>query len=367
MKAAEGAKDLMLSDRSSGQKKFESLLAKHPGDGMVLFQRALAYESLGEIDLAIGDIRRAKALFPKTEWKQLADNVFSRLMAAQDAPVLKSATSFHRKKKESSRKKQTKSPKRRRVWVVHGRDIRLRAGMFIFLQSIGLQPLDFLEARKRTKKSSPYVGEILDSAFKDAQAVVVLLTPDDEARLKSELQGPSEPSHEVSLTGQARPNVLFEAGMAFMSHPDRTILVQFGEVRPFTDIGGKHIIHMDNSTPKRHELASRLEDAGCPVDWKRVEWHTAGDLNPKRSIDNLTAGQGGQGKLASENDDTVVRGRVREALEDKRFTWRTLAAIAAAAGVSEERAAEILRADPQVKFGRNSKRQALVGLLFRVE
>src|SRR5258707_2273891 len=130
MKAAERAKDLMLSDRSSGQKKFESLLAKHAGDGMVLFQRALAYESLGEIDLAIGDIRRAKALFPKTEWKQLADNVLSRLMSAQDAPVLKSATSFRKKKKESSRKKQTKSSKRRRVWIVHGRDVRLRAGMF---------------------------------------------------------------------------------------------------------------------------------------------------------------------------------------------------------------------------------------------
>lgn len=170
--------------------------------------------------------------------------------------------------------------KARRVWVVHGRDDRLRRGLFDFLRSIGLEPLEFSEARKRTGKPMPYIGEILDAAFQHAQAVVVLLTPDDEARLRTDLQKDGDPDHERVLCGQARPNVLFEAGMALVSHPDRTILVQIGNVRPFSDVAGRHIVHMDDSTEKRQELASRLEDAGCPANLVGTDWHKAGDMKP---------------------------------------------------------------------------------------
>ena len=168
--------------------------------------------------------------------------------------------------------------KARRVWVVYGRDERLRSGMFTFLRALGLEPVEFLEARKFTGDPSPYVGEILEAAFERAQAVVVLLTPDDEARLRPDLQRPTDPPYEKSLMGQARPNVLFEAGMAFMSHPGRTVIVQIGEVRPFSDIAGKHIIYMDGSTEKRQELANRLIDAKCLVKLTGTDWHTSGDL-----------------------------------------------------------------------------------------
>jgi predicted nucleotide-binding protein len=172
------------------------------------------------------------------------------------------------------------TPEPQGVWVIHGRDERLRRGLFDFLRNIGLHPLEFSEARRLTGKPMPYVGEILEAAFAHAQAVVVLLTPDDEARLRPDLQSPSDLSYEKNLTGQARPNVLFEAGMAFISHPDRTILVQIGEVRPFSDVAGRHIVHLDNSTQKRQDLANRLLDAGCSVKLSGTDWHNAGDLNP---------------------------------------------------------------------------------------
>src|SRR5262249_42196614 len=111
----------------------------------------------------------------------------------------------------------------RRVWVVHGRDERLRTGLFSFLRSIGLEPLEFGQARALTKKPMPCVGEILEVAFEHAQAVLVLLTPDDQARLRADLVRDSDPAYEKDLTGQARPNVLFEAGMALISHRDQTI------------------------------------------------------------------------------------------------------------------------------------------------
>ena len=46
--------------------------------------------------------------------------------------------------------------------------------------------------------------------------------PDDEARLKTKFRIASDASYEKDLTGQPRPNVLFEAGRAFGSHPDDT-------------------------------------------------------------------------------------------------------------------------------------------------
>jgi predicted nucleotide-binding protein len=168
----------------------------------------------------------------------------------------------------------------KRVFVVHGRDLRLRDGAFAFLRTLGLEPLEWTKAIQLTGKASPYIGEILDAAFGYAQAVVVLLTPDDEARLRHDLVEPHDPQHEKELTGQARPNVLFEAGMAFASHADRTVLVQFGNLRPFSDIAGRHAVRMDNSAQKRHELAIKLRTAGCLIDQDGTDWQTAGDLSP---------------------------------------------------------------------------------------
>ena len=171
------------------------------------------------------------------------------------------------------------SAKARKVLVVHGRDNRLRKGMFSYLRAIGLDPIEWGKAIALTQKASPYIGEVLDAAFKHAQAVVALLSPDDEAKLRSDLLASDDPPFEKVLTGQARPNVLFEAGMAFASHPDKTVLVQLGTVRPFSDIAGRHVVKMDNSVAKRQELALRLRTAGCSVDLDGTEWHTAGDFS----------------------------------------------------------------------------------------
>jgi predicted nucleotide-binding protein len=178
--------------------------------------------------------------------------------------------------------------RKRTVFVVHGRDERLRSGMFDFIRSLDLKPLEWTEAVGLTGKAAPYVGEILEAAFSHAQAVVVLFTPDDEAQLRVELRGTNELAHEIQLTPQARPNVLFEAGMAMASHPQQTLFVQFGEIRPFSDVGGRHMIRMDNSTKKRQDLAQRLEQAGCSVNQKGTDWQTAGDLNPPNILSSVS-------------------------------------------------------------------------------
>lgn len=150
--------------------------------------------------------------------------------------------------------------------------------MFVFLRSINLNPIEWTQAIKLTGKASPYVSEILDAAFREAAAVVVLLSPDDDAKLKTRFLKPSDPTYEKKLTGQARPNVLFEAGMAFGRNPDSTVLVQIGELRPFSDVGGRHVLHLSDSTESRQEFITKLANAGCNVDASGTDWHTDGDF-----------------------------------------------------------------------------------------
>lgn len=154
--------------------------------------------------------------------------------------------------------------------------------MFAFLRAIGLRPIEWSQAVQATGQGSPYIGEILDVAFQRAQAVVVLMTPDEVAYLRSEYSiDPNEA--DVNPAAQARPNVLFEAGMAMGRNSDRTILVEHGTVRPFSDVAGRHAIRLDNSPSSRKELAQRLRTAGCPVDLTGADWMTIGDLSPPAS------------------------------------------------------------------------------------
>ena len=164
------------------------------------------------------------------------------------------------------------------MFVVHGRNTRAARELFTFLRSLGLQPIQWVQAIRGTGQATPYVGTILDSAFRDAAAVVVLLTPDDEARLRTPFRKGNDPAYERRLTGQARPNVLFEAGRAFGHKPDNTVLVEMGDVRPFSDVAGRHVVHLSNDPTSRQELATKLANAGCEVDTSGSDWLNAGDL-----------------------------------------------------------------------------------------
>ena len=171
------------------------------------------------------------------------------------------------------------------VFVVHGRNEKARTALFEFLRSISLHPVEWSEAVQATGKASPYIGDILNTAFSRAHAVVVLLTPDDEARLREPWQGENEPPHEIELSGQTRPNVLFEAGMAMGRDEDRTVLVEIGHIRPFSDIAGRHTVRLDNTSQRRQQLAKRLEAAGCPVNLNGTDWHSAGDFDAALKLD----------------------------------------------------------------------------------
>ncbi len=55
--------------------------------------------------------------------------------------------------------------------------------MFEFVRSINLDPKEWSEVLAETGKGTPLIAEALDALFRSVQAVVVLITGDDLARL----------------------------------------------------------------------------------------------------------------------------------------------------------------------------------------
>lgn len=174
-----------------------------------------------------------------------------------------------------------KTNKDKVVFVVRGRNDKAKDAMCEFLRSIGLFPLLFEEAVIKSGKTSPYIGEVLETAFSLAQAVVVLMTPDDEGQLRRPLRRIHELTYETELTPQPRMNVVFEAGMAMGIAKNRTVLVELGNLRPFSDISGRHRVMLDNSIEKRKDLIGRLQNAGCSVDLTKDDYQDVGDFDLK--------------------------------------------------------------------------------------
>jgi len=174
----------------------------------------------------------------------------------------------------------------RNVFVVHGRNDEARRAMFEFLRSVGLNPMEWDSMVKLKGEGTPHPRDVILKGFAVAHAVVVLLTPDDEAQLKDELRGSHEEEYETTLTGQPRQNVLVEMGIALGTHLERTIIVEIGKLRPISDVTGLHTVRMDGSEEARNRLVTRLQTAGCPASKDGSDWLRAGDFRAVAS--NIT-------------------------------------------------------------------------------
>lgn len=171
------------------------------------------------------------------------------------------------------------------VFVVHGRDAKLRDAMYELLGALGLKAQEWGHAIRRAARGrggNPYVNDAVTKIMEEAQAIVVMLSPDDEVKLKDQFVTKNERSTEGKLRGQARPNVIFETGIAIGTHHRKTVIVQVGDMKPFTDIGGMHILHLTGTDRSRHDFANRLEDLGCKIDRGGDHWLRAGDFTPTR-------------------------------------------------------------------------------------
>ena len=167
---------------------------------------------------------------------------------------------------------------RRGVFIIHGRNETARMAIWDFLKAIGLEPIPWEAAVKATGAGSPYIGQILDAALDRANAVISLMTPDEEVILKKDMRRWDDSPAETTPSGQARPNVIFETGMALAKFQERTIVVSVGNPKTFSDITGRHTIRLSDTEDCRRALAQRLETAGCPVKLTGSGWQQAGDF-----------------------------------------------------------------------------------------
>ncbi|HSZ28152.1 MAG TPA: TIR domain-containing protein, partial [Pseudonocardiaceae bacterium] len=157
---------------------------------------------------------------------------------------------------------------RKAVMVIYGHDLQAKDALFDWLRAIGLQPREWNQLITGTGAASPYIGQVLDHAFEQAQAVIALFTPDEHV-----LPAGAAPGDPDIWRLQARPNVLIEAGMALVTHPARTVLVLLGPQELPSDLAGRHYIRLSPADPAPlHDLASRLQRAGCDTDTTGTDW-----------------------------------------------------------------------------------------------
>jgi len=160
----------------------------------------------------------------------------------------------------------------RKVFIVHGRNLRARDAMVQFLHALHLDPLIWEQAVTLTGKTAPTTLEVVKAGLQAACAIVLLLTPDEQTQLREQFVKPGD-SNQPEF--QPRPNVIFEAGMALVLAPERTILVRLGKTREISDIAGINYIPLSNAPESRRALAMRLQRAGCNADL------TGNYLNPQ--------------------------------------------------------------------------------------
>jgi predicted nucleotide-binding protein len=168
----------------------------------------------------------------------------------------------------------------KRVFVIYGQNTDAHHQMLMFLRALKLDPRDFDEVA-RELGTSPSIFDVVLHGMSQAAGVVALFTPDEWAVLRPE-HDPERRTGDSSRRWQARPNVIFEAGMALGTDRKRTILVKLGpDVSLFSDVSGMLYVALDNTPKKRNALRDMLEAAGCTPDMKtsaHLSVESAGDF-----------------------------------------------------------------------------------------
>ena len=153
--------------------------------------------------------------------------------------------------------------KNKKVFVVTGRDEKLRLSIFSLLRALKLEPMEWIDVIRSTGRPTAYLHDAIKKSIDEAGAVVVIMAPEEDARLVEKYQ--LEPGDEQDYF-QPRPNVIFEAGLALGIKEEKTIIVQFGNIRIFSDILGKHILRYKGKEREiefKNDLFHKLQIAGC--------------------------------------------------------------------------------------------------------
>ena len=144
-----------------------------------------------------------------------------------------------------------------KVFIVHGRDTLLRTQVENVLRALGLEPIILQEQANNGKTIIEKIEECTDVGFG-----IVLYTPCDEGRLKSE---------EGKLKPRARQNVVLEHGylMAKLGR-ERVCCLVSDDVEFPSDIQGVGYIPANDIDQWKCKIAKELKAAGFDIDMNKL-------------------------------------------------------------------------------------------------
>ena len=144
-----------------------------------------------------------------------------------------------------------------KVFIVHGRDTLLRTQVENVLRASGLEPIILQEQANNGKTIIEKIEECTDVGFG-----IVLYTPCDEGRLKSE---------EGKLKPRARQNVVLEHGylMAKLGR-ERVCCLVSDDVEFPSDIQGVGYISANDIDQWKYKIAKELKAAGFDIDMNKL-------------------------------------------------------------------------------------------------
>lgn len=141
------------------------------------------------------------------------------------------------------------------VFIVHGHNEGVRESVARFLAKIGLNPIILHEKANRGMTIIEKIEQNSDVGF-----AVILLTPDDEGRVKN-----------GELAPRARQNVLLEMGYFFARlGRNRICVLKSGDLEMPSDFAGVVWTEMDDGGGWKEALARELEESGHEIDWNNV-------------------------------------------------------------------------------------------------
>jgi hypothetical protein len=115
--------------------------------------------------------------------------------------------------------------------------------------------------------------------------------------------------------------VLFEAGLAFGHHPERTILVEVGYTRPFSDVTGRHIVRLHNAPGSRISFVNRLKIAGCAINEYAEDWLDVGNF----AADYVTATKRSRSERVMYGPSADAEGNEEKDSPANRMKYRAIA------------------------------------------
>ena len=144
-----------------------------------------------------------------------------------------------------------------KVFIVHGHDLALREEVAGFLKDLELHPIILSE---QANLGNTIIEKIEQNS--DVHYAIVLYTPCDEGRLKSEKE-------EQELKPRARQNVVFEHGYMVGKLGRRNVCMLYETgVEPPGDITG--LVFVEKNNDWKLKLAQELKSQGFEIDLNKV-------------------------------------------------------------------------------------------------